>query len=151
MHRPIFLEYTNQSRTCIDPGPRKFPWIVLAACGQHPPKRKRPTAMQKRTTPPDDVFRRVRACNCQMDRSDDTEIEDCWFWLKTTNPMVYNAILHQGRPNGALFRSYVSTIYRGMHLVRPDVVPILGTIDSLAANCRAFHRIVDMFPCTFMV
>jgi hypothetical protein len=96
------------------------------------------------------LFKKVRICDCPRNplREND-EIGSCWTWLRTTHPAVYDRILHHGSPNGALFRAYVSSVYRGMRLVRPDVIQPLGTIDSIAGNCRAFGRIVDMFPCVF--
>ena len=79
----------------------------------------------------------------------EVEITTCWKWLEQSHPIVYKRISHNGIPNSTLFRAYVSNIYRGMRLVRPDAVQSLGTVDSLAGNCRAFGRIVDRFPCVF--
>lgn len=96
--------------------------------------------------------RRVRVCDCGAaagHESVDSEIDVCWTWLERTHPTVYTSIVHRGRPSGALFRTYVSNVYRGMRLVRPDLVPVLGTVDSISGNCRAFRRLVDMFPCIF--
>jgi hypothetical protein len=94
--------------------------------------------------------RSVRVCMCGTFSEAGTEIEVCWTWLQQSHPKVFARIVHRGHPNSALFRDYVSGVYRGMRLVRPDVVAPLGTVDSIAGNCRAVRRIVDMFPCLFV-
>jgi hypothetical protein len=97
--------------------------------------------------------RRVRVCECgasiPTNEKDNDEIGVCWTWLEESHPTVFDQVVHRGRPNGALFRSYVASVYRGLRLIRPDVISPLGTIDSIAGNCRAFNRVVDMFPCLF--
>jgi hypothetical protein len=82
-------------------------------------------------------------------RDQTVEIDVCWKWLEQSHPIIYNRILHRGHPNSTLFRAYVSNVYRGLRLVRPDAVQLLGTVDSVSGNCRAFGRIVDRFPCLF--
>lgn len=93
--------------------------------------------------------RRVRVCTCNCSSETVTEVGVCWAWLEQSHPTIYDGILHHGTPNGTLFRAYVSNVYRGIRLVRPDLVASLGTVDSIVGNCRAFRRIVDMFPCLF--
>ena len=114
------------------------------------------TYTKKRAQPPDvdemtnRFSRQVRVCDCAyIPRDENADISTCWAWLETAHPSVYDHITHNGAPNSALFRAYVSNVYRGMRLVRPDVIQPLGTVDSLSANCRAFGRLVDMFPCVF--
>ena len=99
-----------------------------------------------------DLFtKKAKVCDCRVNAShaETVEIDTCWKWLERSHPIVYARISHQGRPNSGLFRSHVSNVYRGIRLVRPDVVQPLGTVDSIAGNCRAFGRIVDRFPCLF--
>jgi len=117
---------------------------------------KKRTAANNTSDDLDDMIgtfsRRVRVCDCGAaveQETVQTEIDVCWTWLERVHPTVYASITHRGRPSSALFRTYVSNVYRGMRLVRPDLVPILGTVDSIAGNCRAYRRLVDMFPCIF--
>jgi hypothetical protein len=99
----------------------------------------------------DTFSRRVRVCDCGtvIPTDEKSEIDVCWAWLEQSHPTVFKNITYRGHPNSSLFRAYVFNVYRGMRLVRPDVVAPFSTTDSIAGNCRAFRRIVDMFPCLF--